>query len=267
MTTEGQGQDPITEAQQQLERGQNNQSGTGVPEGLTMEQVQQMIQSQTHRLQADVKGLASKVDSGLSAIRRDTQQFAKDALAATTEQNEKVRQEQVIQSMPEDVRDTARALLPLLPASSASPVEAQPEPAAEPQPQNTDQFSSQLSEVQDDVRAMGIKNVSDSRIDYQALWAGNRAAFLASLGTVRADESKSSPAPTQQTQPAQPTQPAQQPQVASPPVETNTQGTTSYNSIDDVWGGIASGRIPVQNETERQAANAQLKKFDPTAHI
>ncbi|KKL64991.1 hypothetical protein LCGC14_2159460, partial [marine sediment metagenome] len=66
--------DEITQAQQEIDA---IQESPGEPQPPTMEQVRDLIQQQGQTHSRQIAGLASKIDTGLNAVRRDTEEWAK----------------------------------------------------------------------------------------------------------------------------------------------------------------------------------------------
>lgn len=193
---------------------------------VTVEQyqrIEQALESTTRQ----INGLQGKIDSGLNAIRRDT-----EAQRTQTAAEAQWRAwEGKIDALPEDAQEGARMTLEMLKAQASRGVQE-----LRPAPQATQ--SAALEEVYQFVR--------DSRVDphaaglnYAVLFdqtlseSDRRTRFMDSLHAVRLAQIK----PETPDAPARPV-----PKAENPPVQGNRSGG-GYRNIDDLRGAFVEGRL------------------------
>ncbi len=226
--------DEITQAQQEIDA---TQESPGEPQPATMEQVRELIQQQGQSHAQQISGLASKIDTGLNAVRRDTQAWAKEQVG---DLRSEMGRESWLAGLEPDQRPMAESLLKEIDRGRPAQPAQQPEvtqPAAQPP---IDQWES----VKAVARDFGV-DPEDKRIDYAAFTDANipdgerRTRFLGSLRTIIT----AAPAQT----PAVVTQPAQ---TANPPVETAAASRSNgYRNADGVRDAYMADRIDLPEFT------------------
>jgi hypothetical protein len=224
------------------------QAGESAVQAPTAEQYQQVLRrldqqaAEIEKNRKDTAGYASKVDTGLNAIRRDTQ------AAAETRINQELAQgrERYLTTLREtnpELEAATRQHLEVEDAAAvarAALVQPTPSPAAQPQVvQGQDQAA--WEQVFGMVRDFGV-DPNDPRVDYRVLVDETlsegirRQRFMQSLRNATATPA-AAPAAAPQT-------PATR--TVTPPVEGGTQRAGGYRNIDDVYSAYTSDRISKQ---------------------
>lgn len=223
-------QDVITQEQQKLDEQQG--ITPPVPQYVTAEQMQRMLGEQARGYERQLAGLQSKLDTGLNAIRRDTQ-------AQATAQAQRDRQAWLAtldDERRQAVLDSERfnSPTPTPPGNGATEAQ-QPSPQA---PAPTTDAAAQWEAVYQMVRNMGV-DPRASGIDYTALTQPGlddntrQQRFFTSLWTVKGTTApRGAPAAPQQVR-----------TTPNPPVEQQAPAAGGYRNIEDVYDAFITGRI------------------------
>ncbi len=229
------GQDEVSQAQQELDAQQGNLGQQSAPQYVTAEQMQQLLNQQAQTYERQISGLQSKLDTGLNAIRRDTQSWAEQKIAGL--QTEMGRQ-QWLASLSEEERRLAQPLLEAIQQTRPQPA-PNPQPAPQPQP-GTDVAQQQWQAVYQMVRNMGIDPQTPG-IDYQVLTNTaldqntREQKFYASVFAAKAK-------PNGVQAGVQPQQ--ARPQTPNPPINSAAAGRGGgYRTVDEVYDAYNTGRI------------------------
>jgi hypothetical protein len=240
--------DPISQDQAALDA---EQGGIAAPDYVSREDFVRMQST----YQQQIAGLQSKVDTGLNAIRRDTQVAAEERINA---EKARVREEyygslreispeqEQAQRRHDDYMDgLERERAKVTAQPTPAPVETQAAPA-------NDQAA--WEQIFGMVRDFGV-DPNDPRVDYRALVdqnlteASRRQRFMQSVRAA-VTPAASAAAPT----PQKPNGAA--PHIVTPPVEGAPQRGGGYRNADDVHDAFISGNI-----IDREQYKAALAKF------
>lgn len=233
--------DDITAIQQNMDA---EQAGGQSASGVTLEQVQTLLQQQAqayeHRIatqESQLRGLMSKQDNALNAIRG----WTKDQLGGL---ETRIGRDRFLESLDEDQRRTVDVILGEMDRRMPPPEEA---PITTPV-QDASTVEEQWAQVYTLVESMGL-NRSDPRIQYAALTDSalapeqRRSQFMQSLTAAV----RTAPAPT--PTPAAP--------VANPPIDRGASGAGNagrLQTVDSLMDLHIQGGITTEQYKERMAA-------------
>jgi hypothetical protein len=233
VTTEiNNGSDPISEEQAKLDEIQGE-----TPHYVTSEQFETMLK-QIQTLQAENRGLQGKIDSGLTAIRRDSER-------ARAEERQR-EADALISNLPEDQREY---VAPILKRNAELEAWVTTQGGLASPNGSAGAASNELQEI---VRDMGVDPFNPG-INYSALQnpslteSQRRQAFFSSVDTVK--QESSTPAPTP---PAPPAPPAPSSTV-SPPVGSTPNTASEIRNIDDVRSAFIEGRLSQEDYRSRMS--------------
>ena len=260
--------DQISQDQQGLDRDQGitpEGDGGSVPTGPTNQQLADANLALTNQ----VRGLQSKVDTGLNSIRADTQAWMAQWSTGVTEQLRAQQAQQAdkefLAGIEDDEQRNITAGLITRINQTQQPVQQQP-----PQPVQTSEQASAVSPNQQILDAwkpyqefaerMGVSG-TDSRIPWSQFADANQMpdankmqAFTDHIATLRVQ----SLAPSTQTPAASPGQtPSAQPnpQGDNPPVQESQRAAgQDLRTVDTVRDAYLEGRIPVEDYQTRKRA-------------
>jgi hypothetical protein len=224
--------DAVSQTQVDMDRDQGLQNGT-TPEMLTRVEVEQMLAEQARVYQGQIAGLQSKVDTGLNAVRRDTQTWAQQQMG---DLQTRLGRESWLNSLDEDQRSLVTPLVQQMDRM-------QPAPAPLPDSAPTAYSDAGMLDTQMDfvIQGFGLQP-NDVRINKAALRAGDQQGFMQSIRSAIAADTT-----------AQPPQPRQQsaPQAVNPPVEG--RGQSSNNGTDSIMNQHIRGEISIEEYKRRMS--------------
>lgn len=230
MTTEiSNGSDPISEEQAKLDEIQGE-----TPHYVTSEQFETMLK-QIQTLQAENRGLQGKIDSGLTAIRRDSER-------ARAEERRR-EADALISNLPEEQREYVAPILKRNEELEAWAI------TQEGRPSSNGSAGAASNELQEIVRDMGVDPFNPG-INYSALQdpslteSQRRQSFFSSVDTVKKESS--TPAPTPPASPA----PSN---TVSPPVGSTPNTASEIRNIDDVRSAFIEGRLSQEDYRSRMS--------------
>mgnify|MGYP001582262085 CR=1 FL=1 len=211
------------------------------PQYLTMEQVQTLLSNQTRAFERQISGVTSKIDTGLNAIRRDTQSWAQQQVQVQTAQQRK----DWLAGLSEEGRAVAEPLLKEIDKARQPAQEVAPESQADAPPAQPDPWAKVYELVED----YGLKRDAQG-IDYAAFTDPDltdrqrQQRFMGSLRKV-AGTSASAPAPAAPRVPASP-----------PPPESPRGGGGGYASMESLRDAYITGKLTVSEY--RQTAQSKF---------
>lgn len=233
-------QNPVDQVQQEIDAVQGAGTETTLtPEYMTKEQGES-LRGQNDTLRGEIRGLHSRLDKGLNAIRRDAEKTASEQ-----------RMQENLNAVPEEYRESVRPILQqnaeLMDRLDQQAMQTPEGAPPAQQPAQTD-GSAAWEPIYRVVRDFGLDPKTPG-IDYDA-WRepglsdqqrSNR--FFQSLRTVV-------------TKPAAPTaQPQQRPrQVEAPTDGAPGRGDGAGGSIDDIRDLVIQGKIPPAEGNQRAQA-------------
>lgn len=227
------------------------------PKYITVQEMQQMMDRQANLLRqqvmAQVSGLASKIDTGLNAVRRDTKSWAEQQVG---DLRSELGRQAWLTSLDEDQRKMAEPLLKEIDRArqghSEAPTSAERQAPGAENAQLDEQAAAQAWEqVYGIVEAMGLQRDTPG-IDYAALTdsalddTARRVRFLGSLRQALVK----TPAPSA---PAKTTTAG----TVNPPVEPVPRGTAGYRNTDQVMDAYLAGQISIEQAKQHFAAHGQ----------
>ena len=249
-------QDEIDLVQQSIDAEQTQDPGPQFATADDLAAIRQLIQQQNANVAAQVSGLASKVDTGLNAIRRDTREEALNQIAHMEQRS----RDQFLGRIAEENPVLAQEMGSFLEAQDNA-AKQRAELAAQPDQsvgqQQTQAVEGSWAQVFTHVQSFGL-NHQDPRVDYnilvnEALPEAQRIQqfnqHLATL-TVGAAATPTAAATT-------PVQPGPQ-GVVNPPREAGPAGArANFRSGDDIINAFNSDQI------DKSQAVEQLRRVDP----
>ena len=211
------------------------------PQYLTVEQVQQMLSNQQRAFERQISGVTSKIDTGLNAIRRDTQSWAQQQIQVQTAQQRK----DWLAGLSEEGRAVAEPLLKEIDKARQPAEEVASEPQADAPAPQPDPWAKVYELVED----YGLKRDMPG-IDYAAFTdpdLTDRQRQQRFLGSLR----KGAGTPATVPAPAAPRAPA-----SPPPPESPRGGGGGYASMETLRDAYITGKLTV-NEY-RQTAQSKF---------
>ena len=212
------------------------------PQYLTVEQVQTMLSNQQRAFERQISGVTSKIDTGLNAIRRDTQTWAQQQIQVQTQQ----QRQAWLAGLSEEQRAVAEPLIAEIDKARQPAQEVAPEPQADTLASQPDPWA----KVYDLVEDFGLKRDMPG-IDYAAFTdpgltdRQRQQRFAGSLGTLKGTSVSPSPAPAAPRAPASP-----------PPPESPRGGVGGYASMETLRDAYITGKVTVQDY--RQIAQSKF---------
>jgi hypothetical protein len=242
--------DPVEEDSASLDAEMDGQSPAQYATSDQIAVLQNLYQESlknTQLLERSVNGLASKVDTGLNAIRRDTmaaslaaQQRDREAFIASLNLDDQQASQLRAQFQVQDNAQEA-AIQGMV---QQQPVPQQSEPAQQVAPDEA---------VRRMVADEGV-NPSDPRVNYAAL-TDTSLTDVQKLGRFYQSIEAAKVPPAAPVQPApQQAQRARVEREGNPPVEPAQAQTTSFNTEDDVLNAFIEGKITKEVRDERLKA-------------
>jgi hypothetical protein len=190
---------------------------------------------QIQTLQAENRGLQGKIDSGLTAIRRDSERARVEGRQRETDT--------LISNLPEDQREY---LAPILKRNAELEAWATTQEGVASPNGGTGAASNELQEI---VRDMGVDPFNPG-INYSALQnpslteSQRRQAFFSSVDTVKQESSTLAPTPPASPAPSN---------TVSPPVGSTPNTASEIRNIDDVRSAFIEGRLSQDNYRSRMS--------------
>ena len=243
--------DPIDQAQAEVDK---EQGGGDQPSYMTTEGVSQMLLAQGRVYERQIAGLTSKIDTGLNAIRRDTNASMQQQLAQASAQGQTAS---YLASLDEDQRALVQPLVNQIQGLQEQIQGQTQQPQGDTQPSQTASPAGGWDTVYTVVRQLGL-DPQTKGIDYDALTEPGLTSeqrqerFLTSVqrtivATAAAQtQSRTNPPQNEAAQQAQP--------VVNPPVDGPPRTSATYRNIDDVRDAFVTDKIP-ELEAKRLAAS------------
>jgi len=229
--------DEIDSEQQTLDAQQGEENAV---QYITVEQARSLMAEQTRAVVSQVAGLQGKIDNGLNAVRRDSQQWIEQNIGPIM-QEQKIQA--ILKDVPEDQQEWTRKLIEQTMPQPVSPM--RPSAPTQPTPDN----QAALMEAMGIITQMG-GNPQDPKINYQAFVSGDNTTFLKSIGdSMRGAQTATSTPPTIPSRPS--------PETPNPPVDGPPRSGGTLNTADDVMGAYAEGRIEKDDFVKRMALLGQ----------
>lgn len=200
---------------------------------LTMADVQTLLSQQQRQFSRDISGLASKVDTGLNSIRRDTRTWAEQQIGDLRTQ---IGRQSYLEGLDEDQQRLVKPLLQEMDAMRQQRSQEEAPAVVEQSPQQNDVH---LWDAICRVAAEHKVNPYD-----ESLYGGmNRGLSVEeNLWQFRSNISSRQPAATATTTPAAPQRPA----TATPPVEPGAANrSVGYRNAEDLRDAYMADRIPL----------------------
>ena len=250
MVTDNTG-DELDSDQQTLDQEQGittEGEGGSVPTGPTNQQLQDSISALT----TQNRGLQSKIDTGLNAIRNDTQAWAASILNNMKVQQDAQATKEFLGGLDEDQRPLAEGLLARINQQPApQPEQAQPAPVEN----RTQQIQSAWEPVVAWAEGMGLSR-SDSRIQWSLMADGNQMPDQAKQNTFRdhiialrsQDLGAATPTATSAATPVT------KPQGDNPPIQETTRAVVDLRTVESVRDAYIAHEIPMEEYKEKMRA-------------
>jgi hypothetical protein len=213
------------------------QGGNAAPQYATKEE----IESLRALIVAQTGGLQSKIDTGLNAIRRDSEVRVAAQAASMREQTFN----EILQDLPES-QASAMKLLWEQQQASMQPAPEQPAPGS--------LTSQEREEAERFARNAGV-DPSDTRIDYASLIDPSisvderQQKFIGSIFATKTPAAPATPSASDAK--------ASTPETQNPPVETQSGTGNGLNNVDAVRDAFVSDRIDLETYKSRMAALGQ----------
>ena len=255
MTTDNQ-MDPINQVEQdQAGIDQEQQVTQDTAPALTAVQVQQMMSAQLGTVTSQVNGLASKLDKGLNAIRRDTQAYYE--LQLRQQQDQAMENALSVISDPEERAQAEQNLRKL---SQQQTPTAMPQPVVEEQPSVGGVTQNDVAQLDAFIQTFGL-NPYDARLTGVKAMAldvtqpvGQRQKVLLDTLTSLRNGQPQPAQPPAASQPQSNTQPpAQQQQAQDPPMEAPGR-PQAINSPEDVLDAYNRDELSKDEAVKRLGA-------------
>ena len=223
--------DEISQEQENLDQEQ------GITADTTVEVSSQQLLAEIEALKAANRGLQSKVDTGINAVRRDTKAWAEQQIQLELERIKgDWENQQYLASLDEDQQVLVKGMQQYV--DKRIP-QSQPEPTVDNQQMLVEQWEPVVKYVE----SLGIPR-TDNRVQYTLLAAPDNTVDQTKWDTFRDHlvqlRMQDLGTPAASNAPVQ--QPVQQPQTANPPIEDRGQ-VANLNTVDDVRDAYISGRF------------------------
>jgi len=228
--------DEISQEQENLDQEQ------GITADTTVEVSSQQLLAEIEALKAANRGLQSKVDTGINAVRRDTKAWAEQQIQLELERIKgDWENQQYLASLDEDQQVLVKGMQQYIDKRIPTP-SPQPEATMD----NQQALVQQWTPVVEYVETLGISR-SDPRVQYNLLAAPDSTvdqnkwnAFRDHLVQLRVQDLGGNPPASNAPTPAN--TPTNVPQTASPPIEDRGQ-VANLNSVDDIRDAYITGRL------------------------
>ena len=247
-------QDELDQDQQSLdqEQGITTEGGLGsVPPGPTMQQVLDSVSA----LAAQNRGLQSKIDTGLNAIRSDTQAWAESVVGDIRAQREAQANKEFLDGLDEDQRPMAEGLINRINQIQQPAPQPQPEPQGQPQTSLTQQVLDAWQPYQEFAERMGVNAGPGTQIQFTQFADANSMpdpnklqAFQDHIAVLRVQRlGTAAPAAVPATQP--------NPQGDNPPVQDGNRVTGgNLRTADANRDALIAGDITTETFRENMRA-------------
>jgi hypothetical protein len=251
-------QDEIDVVQKSIDAEQTQDPGPQYATSDDLAAIRQLIQQQNASVAAQVNGLASKVDTGLNAIRRDTREEALNRIAIAEQRS----RDQFLGRIAEENPELSREMKAYLEAQDSA-AQQRAELAAQPD-QSVGQQQTQAVDEQQAwnqvyrfVESNGISS-RDSRVNYSILVDQSMTEYQRQERFIaHIDGLKVAAVTTPPTAVTTPVQPGPQ-GVVNPPREAGPAGArANFRSSDDIIDAYTS------NQIDKSQAVEQLRRVDP----